>query len=170
VSAVALVGLAALWVLSSTARPPSVAWGDPHNSVGRTLGVSRGRLVLRSEWAKRPMALDANTRAIQMTWSRTDAPGFARSRTTWVPETVAGARLPGTFGVAQETRLSLAWPLVVSVGCCAWTFARLRRHWRLPPGRCPACGYDLRATPQEGGALLSRCPECGAVPAAAAGG
>ena len=29
---------------------------------------------------------------------------------------------------------------------------------------CLRCGYDLQATPQEGGALLSRCPECGAVP------
>jgi hypothetical protein len=36
--------------------------------------------------------------------------------------------------------------------------ARLRRYRRA--GRCPACGYDLRATP-------GRCPECGTVPASA---
>lgn len=38
-------------------------------------------------------------------------------------------------------------------------FRRSRRRNR--PGLCRSCGYDLRATPQAGGALLDRCPECG---------
>jgi hypothetical protein len=42
--------------------------------------------------------------------------------------------------------------------------SRLRHHRRARRkafGCCAACGYDLRATPESGGELLARCPECG---------
>jgi hypothetical protein len=51
-----------------------------------------------------------------------------------------------------------AWPMwsLLSVGR-GW-MVRRRRWWE---GRCRNCGYDLRATPEGGAELLSRCPECG---------
>jgi hypothetical protein len=53
------------------------------------------------------------------------------------------------------------WPLIVvsSLIPAAWLYAHRKRHVRRQAGRCSACGYDLRATPD-------RCPECGTVPAA----
>jgi hypothetical protein len=62
--------------------------------------------------------------------------------------------------VGGGTRMVYApcWLLaaLLAVAPAAWAAGRLRRRLRkTPPGHCPRCGYDLRATP-------GRCPECGA--------
>src|SRR6266496_3989307 len=58
--------------------------------------------------------------------------------------------------VAFDCRLLLAIGLALTV-IAVWRFRRARRPWkRLKLGLCPACGYDIRATPD-------RCPECGSV-------
>lgn len=46
------------------------------------------------------------------------------------------------------------WAVILTTAVlpALWSFHRLTR--RRPHGLCPACGYDLRATP-------GRCPECG---------
>ena len=61
------------------------------------------------------------------------------------------------FVYAQDISLPL-WMLVLVFAI--WPTIWLVRHRRRrQPGRCPICGYDMRATPQ-------RCPECGTRPAA----
>ena len=44
-------------------------------------------------------------------------------------------------------------PLLLIAVPTAWLFLTGRR---VPPGRCPSCGYDLTGTPSP------TCPECGA--------
>ncbi len=55
------------------------------------------------------------------------------------------------------------WSLLLTFSLLpAWqAVARRRARARRRHGRCPECGYDLRASPE-------RCPECGTAAAAAA--
>jgi hypothetical protein len=53
--------------------------------------------------------------------------------------------------VADTTIYAVPWLALLSLSHA------LRRWWRLRRNHCPACNYDLRATP-----LRSPCPECGA--------
>jgi hypothetical protein len=55
------------------------------------------------------------------------------------------------------------WFLVVLFALPPFLSPILRRRRRIRRGLCVRCGYDLRATPQPGGPLLARCPECGRV-------
>jgi hypothetical protein len=53
---------------------------------------------------------------------------------------------------------ALIWPVIPLARSF---YLRRRRRARLTLGRCAACGYDLRATPEQ-------CPECGAIAAVTA--
>src|SRR3569623_736120 len=70
-------------------------------------------------------------------------------------------------GNSPDTYVILPWWLLLTAsaitpGLSAVTLARyLLRGRRRLPHECPACGYDLRATPDPAGELLVRCPECG---------
>jgi len=89
-------------------------------------------------------------------------PGFPRSDcTTWCvvgpASFIVGSQRIGSTGL-NFTELVLPCWLVVLVTLLPlpWLVHRTRRARRRRAGHCPACGYDLRASPQ-------RCPECGAL-------
>ncbi|HEX4792916.1 MAG TPA: hypothetical protein VH370_03935 [Humisphaera sp.] len=68
--------------------------------------------------------------------------------------------IPGTLMVVVSIWILILPALVVPL---LWIRSALRHAVRRRRHACPACGYDLRATP-------NRCPECGTVPAAEAKG
>ena len=77
---------------------------------------------------------------------------------------------PGSGHVERNVTLphSLA-AVILLLPPIAWVVPRLRRRRRRLADQCVACGYDLRATPEKGGTLLGRCPECGTSRASKAG-
>ena len=95
-------------------------------------------------------------------WNRL---GFGRTVTTRRrPAGRAGENLRSRWVPAKDETDVHAWvavPLWAVVAATmvppvAWLVRRRRRQGRRGEGRCPACGYDLRASPD-------RCPECGTI-------
>ena len=76
---------------------------------------------------------------------------------------LAGARFERVAGVGKqnagvELQVPVAWIIALTaVPPAAWLAVVARRRRRVARlGLCPACGYDVRASP-------GRCPECGRV-------
>lgn len=184
----AVAGFAAvLWYRSATVgdhpslcvRRGSTADPDPSFLIYEIFSTRAGLTLRAEQRGFRPAVLGANHWAYRQrtywdwhTWSppggmrAADGPihrrlGFSfhhqprqttdGSWTSWI--TATSASCPHWFPVALGTALPL---LHVRTA-----LRSRRRRWRIAHGLCPNCGYDLRATPDAGGALLPRCPECG---------
>jgi hypothetical protein len=85
---------------------------------------------------------DASARTVH--W---DHAGFAWSQRRSSRDLIATGVAPFWSVTLATATPSLGWSML---GC----FSLVRRRRQKSAGLCPACGYDLRATPD-------RCPECG---------
>jgi hypothetical protein len=161
VSAVLCVGVCVLWVRSYWVSDNWVR-DVPAGRIG--MGSERGRIVWRHVSYLRGTRVVFNApvgyqtvpvTATGVGSSPTPASwSFARSRMFF--EHAVG-RPPAVSGLVdvEDFAVPLWAPvLTASVLPAIWLLLRMAGRMRAAAGLCPACGYDLRATPD-------RCPECG---------
>jgi hypothetical protein len=168
VSALLCLASAALWVRSYW-RYDEVAWSrqSPFGPPGENTNIS-----VVSESGQIAMNYQHYGWLTNITIDGTPV-GPPLTRTQWTTMTAIRRRYSGmtTFGFAhgEIVRADLVsrnvliphWSLFAVTAPLPVVAVLLRRRRRrrelVAAGRCHACGYDLRATPD-------RCPECGAVP------
>jgi hypothetical protein len=167
-SLVLCVATAALWV-RSYGLIDWVQWTDHRHFPG--VVSSDGRMIYSYQFW--PNGVGGNTPGLTAGsrpgdppyWDRDDgtlAPRHQFAGFEWSP--AAGRVSPaGYFGrrIRTPTTFVVAAPhwflcALTAAPIVLWVRAQRRRR-RGVAGLCPACGYDLRATPE-------RCPECGTAP------
>jgi hypothetical protein len=124
------------------------------------LGYNNGRLLLSISNLGVIPAGCSFYRAPPLPWDQISTPSFAgfswhttRSRRADLnePTSMPSGLVLRPLEVTHVITFPLALPVLLAAALFAW---RYRRRANLIPGRCPTCGYDLRATPH-------CCPECG---------
>jgi hypothetical protein len=159
-SAVLCVGVCGLWVRSYFATD-TLRWADP--PLWQAWVCGHGRVLYLRALAPDPERPDFRREPL---WHQAEPPVQDVARAQWLVR-----RFDGLGGFAYGTGsdvsyrgrawvLPLWFPAVLcALAPAAWAVRRRRdrrARRRVAANLCPACGYDLRATP-------GRCPECGTV-------
>ena len=137
------------------------SWAVQSRAVGTAWGASRGQIMLERTHAVAPHwytpwdGVSARRRSLPIDLSTLRPPAGLVTDFTALGFRYAVVRKP------DESRRFFLVPFWAAAAALLALPARraqlLVRKWRrVPPGFCPRCGYDLRATPDT-------CPECGAV-------
>jgi hypothetical protein len=164
---IAMTAFCAVLCLSAAltaVRPITYSWGDPVRLTHHQVALRGNRLSYETASAVRPVNLSPGEVAQSNDVGGWDAWAVHHHASVVRRLDVNGTPLPGTYGNYTQTWLNLTWLLLLAVPFLSYVAARRIRNGgaarrRAASGLCPACGYDLRATPD-------RCPECGHHPAA----